>query len=98
VGRTPRHHTFFEMLGNFSFGDYFKSDAIAYAWELITKVYGVPEDRLWVTVFEGTAAVPGDDEALAIWRDRVGRGSRRICGWAKGQLLAHGGYRPVRPL
>jgi alanyl-tRNA synthetase len=78
VGRTPRHHTFFEMLGNFSFGDYFKRDAILMAWELITKVYGVPIDRLWVTVFEGTADVPADDEALAIWRDAAGVDPGRI--------------------
>ena len=78
VGRTPRHHTFFEMLGNFSFGDYFKKDAIAWAWELITKVYGVPADRLWVTVFSGTEQVPGDDEALAIWRGAVGVDPSRI--------------------
>ncbi len=78
VGRTPRHHTFFEMLGNFSFGDYFKKDAISWSWELLTKVYGIPEDRLWITVFEGTAAVPGDDEALALWRDHVGVPPSRI--------------------
>ena len=78
VGRTPRHHTFFEMLGNFSFGDYFKNDAIAFAWELLTKVYGVPEERLWITVFEGTGAVPGDDEAQAIWRDSIGVNPARI--------------------
>ena len=71
VGRTPRHHTFFEMLGNFSFGDYFKEDAVAWAWELVTRVWGVPEDRLWVTVFGGTEAVPADEEAYAIWRDRA---------------------------
>ena len=78
VGRTPRHHTFFEMLGNFSFGDYFKSDAIVFAWELLTKVFGVPEERFWITVFEGTGAVPGDDEALAIWRDSIGVNPARI--------------------
>jgi alanyl-tRNA synthetase len=78
VGRTPRHHTFFEMLGNFSFGDYFKADAVALAWDLVTRVYGIPEDRLWVTVFGGSEAVPGDDEALALWRDRVGVRPDRI--------------------
>ncbi|MCH7780144.1 MAG: alanine--tRNA ligase, partial [Acidobacteria bacterium] len=78
VGRTPRHHTFFEMLGNFSFGDYFKEDAIAFAWELITQRYGLPEERLWVTVFSGSDAVPADDEAFAIWRDKVGVSADRI--------------------
>jgi len=78
VGRTPRHHTFFEMLGNFSFGDYFKRDAIAWAWELVTEVYGIPEDRLWISVFGGTDSVPGDEEAYAIWRDEVGVSQKRI--------------------
>ncbi len=78
VGRTPRHHTFFEMLGNFSFGDYFKADAIAWSWELLTKVYGVPEERLWVTVFDGTPTVPGDDEAAALWRNAVGVDPARL--------------------
>ncbi|MCB9648065.1 MAG: alanine--tRNA ligase [Deltaproteobacteria bacterium] len=67
VGYTRRHHTFFEMLGNFSFGDYFKQDAIAFAWELVTKGFGLPEDRLAVTVFKGEDGVPADDEAAAMW-------------------------------
>src|ERR671922_231997 len=71
VGYTTRHHTFFEMLGNFSFGDYFKKEAIEYAWELVTEVWGLPKDRLVVTIFEGDAAIPADDEAAEHWM-RVG--------------------------
>src|SRR6201996_7900884 len=69
VGFTRRHHTFFEMLGNFSFGDYFKKDAIAYAWELVTSPewFGIPKDKLYVTIFEGTADVPRDNEAEQYW-------------------------------
>jgi len=80
VGVTARHHTFFEMLGNFSFGDYFKEDAIAWAWELITGVWEVPKDKLVVTVFGGAEGVPADDEARTIWRKVTGFGDERILG------------------
>ncbi|AKU90204.1 alanine--tRNA ligase [Vulgatibacter incomptus] len=78
VGYTARHHTFFEMLGNFSFGDYFKRDAIAYAWELLTSVLAIPVDRLAVTVFEGTPEIPADTEAEDIWREVAGVAPDRI--------------------
>ncbi|MCL7380494.1 alanine--tRNA ligase [Streptomyces sp. 35G-GA-8] len=71
VGRTNRHATFFEMMGNFSFGDYFKEDAIAFAWELLTQGYGLEKDKLWITVFED------DDEAERLWR-RIGVPASRI--------------------
>ncbi len=78
VGVTARHHTFFEMLGNFSFGDYFKESAITYAWELLTKVYDIPPERLMITVFEGEGLIPADEEAAAIWRKVTGFGDDRI--------------------
>ena len=85
VGYTRRHHTFFEMLGNFSFGDYFKSDAIAFAWELVTREYGLPKDRLLITVFRD------DDEAAELWEkvagvpaDRIFRGDEEDNFWQMG--------------
>ena len=72
VGRTARHHTFFEMLGNFSFADYFKKEAIEYAWDLCTSVYGLSVDRLFITVFRE------DEEALSIWRDLIGIPQERL--------------------
>jgi alanyl-tRNA synthetase len=80
VGVTARHHTFFEMLGNFSFGDYFKRDAIAWAWELVTDVWQIPKERLVVTVFGGADGIAADDEARAIWREVTGFGDERIIG------------------
>jgi alanyl-tRNA synthetase len=72
VGYTARHHTFFEMLGNFSFGDYFKRDAIRYAWELLTETYSLPKDKLWVTVYID------DDDAYGIWANDIGVPKDRI--------------------
>ena len=85
VGYTRRHHTFFEMLGNFSFGDYFKAEAIRFAWDLVTREYGMPKDRLYVTVFRE------DDEAEELWQSVDGVPKRpHLPPRREGQLLADG--------
>ena len=77
VGRTSKHHTFFEMLGNFSFGDYFKEEAIAFAWELVTQVFKLPPERLYATVYEE------DEDAYRIWRERIGLPAEKIFRFGK---------------
>jgi alanyl-tRNA synthetase len=92
VGYTARHHTFFEMLGNFSFGDYFKPDAIRYCWDLLTEVYGLPVERLWVTVYEE------DQEAEDIWKNEIGVDPERFsrCG-VKDNFWSMGDTGPCGP-
>jgi alanyl-tRNA synthetase len=96
VGYTPRHHTFFEMLGNFSFGDYFKHDAIAFAWELCTRVLEIPPERLCVTIFRGEDGIPADDEAADLWaaagvpRDRIFRLGKKDNFWQMGDTGPQG--------
>src|SRR5436190_6693974 len=101
VGKTPRHHTFFEMLGNFSFGDYFKEDAIAWAWDLLTRVYGIDASRLCVTIYGSDPALPGvsaDEEARAIWKRVTGFGDDRVIGLgAKDNFWMMGETGPMGP-
>jgi alanyl-tRNA synthetase len=80
VGPSPRHHTFFEMLGNFSFGDYFKEEAIVYAWEFLTKTLAIPTERLAVSYFGGENGVPADEVARDLWRKVSGLSDDRIVG------------------
>src|ERR1051325_6980417 len=91
VGVDTYHHTMFEMLGNWSFGDYFKEEAIAWCWELLTEVYGIPKDQLYVTVFEGDEkeGLPRDDEAIGFWKqfvdeDRIIMGNKKDNFWEMG--------------
>lgn len=91
VGPSPRHHTFFEMLGNFSFGDYFKKDAIRFAWDLLVNVWGLEPARLWFTVFEGDDEVPPDNESVELWQqvgaapDHILKFSRKDNFWQMGE-------------
>jgi alanyl-tRNA synthetase len=80
VGPSPRHHTFFEMLGNFSFGDYFKEEAIVFAWDFLTKVLDLPTDRLVFTYFKGEQGVPPDETARDLWKKITGFGDDRVIG------------------
>lgn len=91
VGRTARHHTFFEMLGNFSFGDYFKTEAIAWGWELVTTVFHLPPEQLVVSVYHE------DDESFAIWRDQIGIPERRIQRMGDDNFWASGPTGPCGP-
>ncbi len=91
VGRTRRHHTFFEMLGNFSFGDYFKREAIGYAWELVTRVWNLPPDRLYFTVHIS------DDEAFGLWREIAGAAPERIARFDEDNFWAMGDTGPCGP-
>src|SRR5436190_4545746 len=88
VGVDTYHHTMFEMLGNWSFGDYFKAEAIAWSWELLTEIYKLDKDRLYVTIFEGDEkeGLPKDDEALTEWKkcireDRIWQGKKKDNFW-----------------
>jgi len=86
VGRDGSHHTFFEMLGNWSFGDYYKKEAIAWAWQLLTDVWGLPKDRMWATCFEDEQGViPRDDEAADIWRKQPGMDPSHILFFGRGE-------------
>jgi alanyl-tRNA synthetase len=97
VGRTARHHTFFEMLGNFSFGDYFKEEAIRFAWELIVDVWKLDPERLWFSVFEGDDKVPADEEAAALWVKAGARPERVLRFGKKDNFWSMGDTGPCGP-
>jgi alanyl-tRNA synthetase len=96
VGKTARHHTFFEMLGNFSFGDYFKEDAIRFAWDLLVDELELSVDRLWFTVYEGDSQVPADEEAERLWKE-VGVSPDRILRFGKDNFWQMGETGPCGP-
>ena len=102
VGFTNRHHTFFEMLGNFSFGDYFKKDAIAFAWELVTSPewFGIPKDKLFATIFKGEHGIARDDEAYEHWlaTEDVASAERIYEMGMKDNFWHDGRHRPLRPV
>jgi alanyl-tRNA synthetase len=91
VGKTARHGTFFEMLGNFSFGDYFKKEAIVWAWEFVTEVLKLPLDKLWVTIYQD------DDEAFEIWTEVVGLDPHRVVRMGKEDNFWEIGVGPCGP-
>ncbi len=91
VGKTARHHTFFEMLGNFSFGDYFKEEAITWAWEFVTENLKLDKDKLWITIYEN------DDEAFAIWHEKIGLAKERIMRMGKKENFWQIGTGPCGP-
>jgi alanyl-tRNA synthetase len=97
VGRTARHHTFFEMLGNFSFGDYFKEEAIRFAWELVVNVWKLDPERLWFSVFEGDGNVPADEEAEKLWVKMGARPERVLRFGKKDNFWSMGDTGPCGP-
>ncbi len=97
IGHTARHGTYFEMLGNFSFGNYFKHEAIAWGWEFLTKVVGLEPERLYPSVFAGNETTPADDEAFAIWRDEIGIPADRIFRFGKEDNFWEHGSGPCGP-
>ncbi|MBC7793008.1 MAG: alanine--tRNA ligase [Clostridia bacterium] len=97
VGRTTRHHTLFEMLGNFSFGDYFKEQAIELAWNLSVRELGLDPSRIWVTTYKGAPGVPADDEARTLWRKIAGLPEERIVAMGEDNFWAMGDNGPCGP-